>query len=64
MIGHGRGCLFGNIQQSIDSGLGAASDEVRRKVLWENASRLYNVVDPPEPWRVLSRGAKGWRWTS
>ena len=50
-------CLFGNIQETIQSGLGHVSDEVRQKILWENAASLYNIVDPPEAWRILSRGA-------
>jgi uncharacterized protein len=43
-------CLFGNIQETIASALGHVGSEVRRKILWENASRLYQIVDPPETW--------------
>ncbi|MBO0731017.1 MAG: amidohydrolase [Acidimicrobiaceae bacterium] len=48
-------CLFGNIQQTIRSGLGHVEPGVRRKILWDNAARLYNIVEPPESWRMTSR---------
>ncbi len=44
-------CLFGNIQETIESGLGHVDSTVRRKILWENAARLYHIADPPESWR-------------
>jgi predicted TIM-barrel fold metal-dependent hydrolase len=44
-------CLYGNIQETIDHGLAHATDEVRRKFLWENAARLYGIPDPPPTWR-------------
>lgn len=40
-------CLYGNIQEVIDRGLGNASEEIRRKWLWENSARLYKVEPPP-----------------
>ena len=43
-------CLFGNIQQTIENGLGHVEPAVRRKILWENAARLYGIVDPPASW--------------
>jgi predicted TIM-barrel fold metal-dependent hydrolase len=43
-------CLYGNIQETIDRGLRDAPDEVRRKFLWENAARLYSIVEPPGSW--------------
>ena len=49
-------CLFGNIQETIRSGLGHVTESVRRKILWENAARLYNIVEPPVDWRNLPRG--------
>ena len=36
-------CLYGNIRETIDAGLGSASDEVRQKILWENSARLYRI---------------------
>jgi uncharacterized protein len=39
-------CLYTNLHEKIEAGLGDASDEVRRKFLWENAARLYSVVGP------------------
>ena len=43
-------CLYGNIQEKIEAGLGDAPPEVRRKFLWENSARLYGVEEPPEVW--------------
>jgi predicted TIM-barrel fold metal-dependent hydrolase len=45
-------CLFGNIQETIDGGLGHVDEAVRRKILWENAFRLYHIEEPPESWRT------------
>jgi hypothetical protein len=42
--------LFGDIQETIEAGLGRV-DEVRpRKILWENVVRLYSVTEPPSTW--------------
>lgn len=43
-------CLYENIEDTIANGLGSAPEEVRRKFLWENASRLYGIADPPAEW--------------
>ena len=43
-------CLYGNIQETIERGLGEAPAEVRRKFLWDNAARLYSIPDPPADW--------------
>jgi predicted TIM-barrel fold metal-dependent hydrolase len=43
-------CLFGNIQETIEAGLGHVDDATRRKILWENAARLYAIEDPPATW--------------
>jgi uncharacterized protein len=43
-------CLYGNIQETIERGLGHAPAHVRRKFLWENAARLYQIPDPPATW--------------
>jgi predicted TIM-barrel fold metal-dependent hydrolase len=43
-------CLFGNIQQTIEAGLGHVRDQVRRKILWENAAQLYRIEEPPAAW--------------
>jgi len=50
-------CLFGNIQETIESGLGHLDSSVRRKILWGNAAQLYRIPDPPESWR-LSKGGR------
>ena len=39
-------CLFGNVREKIDASLTGQPDEVRRKVLWENAASLYRVEAP------------------
>jgi predicted TIM-barrel fold metal-dependent hydrolase len=44
-------CLFGNIQETIASGLGHVDASVRRKILWENAAALYRIEEPSESWR-------------
>jgi predicted TIM-barrel fold metal-dependent hydrolase len=41
-------CLYDNVRETIDAGLAEASDEQRRRILWENAAELYRV-DPPVP---------------
>jgi predicted TIM-barrel fold metal-dependent hydrolase len=52
-------CLFGNIQETIDAGLGRVDSAVRRKFLWENAAKLYDIVEPPPSWRLDVRAASG-----
>jgi predicted TIM-barrel fold metal-dependent hydrolase len=42
-------CLYGNVREKIDAALGAAVPEVREKVLWENAAKLYKVERPDLP---------------
>jgi uncharacterized protein len=44
-------CLFENIQETIDSGIGHLDDATRNKILWGNAARLYGIQDPPDAWR-------------
>jgi uncharacterized protein len=39
-------CLYGNIEETIKSTLGAAPVEAQRKILWENAAELYHIPDP------------------
>ncbi|HVN39725.1 MAG TPA: amidohydrolase family protein [Myxococcota bacterium] len=39
-------CLFGNVREKIDAGLRGAPADVRRKLLWENAAKLYRVGEP------------------
>ena len=43
-------CLFGNIQETIQAGLGHVSETVRRKILWDNAEGLYGIEAPPATW--------------
>jgi predicted TIM-barrel fold metal-dependent hydrolase len=39
-------CLFGNVQEKIDASLAGATEEQRRRILWENAAELYRVARP------------------
>jgi uncharacterized protein len=41
-------CLYGNIQETIEANLGHVTEETRRKLLWENAARLYRVAPPSD----------------
>jgi predicted TIM-barrel fold metal-dependent hydrolase len=45
-------CLFGNIQETIEAGLGHVDESTRRKILWDNAARLYAIEAPPATWPV------------
>jgi predicted TIM-barrel fold metal-dependent hydrolase len=36
-------CLFGNVAEVIERGAGSLDPASRRKVLWDNAARLYDV---------------------
>lgn len=40
-------CLYGNVREMIEAGLGEVPAGDRRKVLWDNAARLYRVDAPP-----------------
>ncbi|MBJ17927.1 MAG: amidohydrolase [bacterium] len=46
-------CLYGNVREKIDAGLGGVSAEDRQKVLFGNAAKLYDIdqpdVAPPVP---------------
>ena len=39
-------CLYGNIPETIERGLGHVAPEVREKILWGNAARLYRIAGP------------------
>ena len=39
-------CLYGDVREKIEAGLGDAPAEQRKKLLFDNAAKLYNV-DPP-----------------
>ena len=39
-------CLYGNVREMIDATFADQPDDVRRKVLWENAAGLYRVEAP------------------
>jgi len=39
-------CLYGNVREKIEAGLRFAKPSVRRKLLFENAAKLYKVASP------------------
>lgn len=40
-------CLYGDeVHERIAAGLGDSDDETRRKILWSNAEKLYNISPP------------------
>jgi predicted TIM-barrel fold metal-dependent hydrolase len=39
-------CLFGNVHEKIEASLAGATEEQRRRILWENAAELYRVARP------------------
>ena len=41
-------CLYGDIAGAIETGLAGVSDEVRHKILWDNAAQLYGIVSPSQ----------------
>ena len=47
-------CLFGNVRERIDAGFGGQAAG-RRKLLWENAAKLYGVAAPDRPVLTGSR---------
>jgi predicted TIM-barrel fold metal-dependent hydrolase len=42
-------CLYGNVREKIDRALGDAPPSARRKLLWENAAKLYKIAPPDVP---------------
>jgi predicted TIM-barrel fold metal-dependent hydrolase len=40
-------CLFGDVREKIEAGLGEARPDLRRKLLFDNAAKLYKVDAPP-----------------
>jgi predicted TIM-barrel fold metal-dependent hydrolase len=36
-------CLYGNVSETIEAGLGAQSESVRKKILYENSAKLYDL---------------------
>ena len=43
-------CLYGNVREKIDAALGDQTDEIRNKLLFDNAAKLYQVEPAPSPW--------------
>ena len=39
-------CLFGNIRETIENAWGDAPEDVRQKILWDNAAKLYGIAAP------------------
>ena len=42
-------CLYGNILETIDGGLGGVPADVREKFLWKNSAKLYKIEPPAVP---------------
>ncbi len=40
-------CLYGDVREKIEAGLGKAKPALRRKLLFDNAAKLYKVDAPP-----------------
>ena len=38
--------LYGNVHEKIQASLAGATEEQRRRILWENAAELYRVEEP------------------
>jgi predicted TIM-barrel fold metal-dependent hydrolase len=43
-------CLYGNVREKIDEAFGDLPAATRRKILWDNAARLYGVGAPDREW--------------
>ncbi len=43
-------CLYGNVREKIDAGLRGQPERIRKKLLWDNAAKLYKVERPPHVW--------------
>jgi len=43
-------CLYGNVREKIAAGLTGQPERVQRKLLFENAARLYRVAPPDRAW--------------
>ena len=53
-------CLYGNVQETIEEGLGGQPESIRRKILWENSAKLYNIETPAEmPAGLAAAGGGG-----
>jgi predicted TIM-barrel fold metal-dependent hydrolase len=39
-------CLYGNVREKIDAAVSSHPEEIRRKILFENAAELYHVPQP------------------
>jgi predicted TIM-barrel fold metal-dependent hydrolase len=43
-------CLYGNVREKIAAGLAGQPERVQRKLLFDNAARLYRVPPPDRAW--------------
>jgi uncharacterized protein len=43
-------CLYGNVREKVDAGLRGKPERVKRKLLWDNAAKLYKVGPPDRAW--------------
>ena len=42
-------CLYGNVQEKLAAGLKEQPDRIKKKLMWENAAKLYNIDKPDRP---------------
>ena len=42
-------CLYGNVREKIDAAVSCHPEEIRRKILFDNAAGLYDVPEPDRP---------------
>jgi predicted TIM-barrel fold metal-dependent hydrolase len=49
-------CLYGNVREKIDAGLAGQPQPTRRKLLFENAAKLYRVEAPDRPVPLADSG--------
>lgn len=41
-------CLYGNIQETIEQGIGGLPDALRQKFIWDNSRDLYGIESPTD----------------
>jgi predicted TIM-barrel fold metal-dependent hydrolase len=46
-------CLYGNVREKLDDAFSDLDAPTRRKVLWDNAAKLYGVTEPDRPWEPV-----------
>ena len=39
-------CLYGDVHERIDASFKGVGDDIRRRLLWDNAAELYRIRGP------------------